>query len=276
MIQINDLTFGYRKNNLLFDGLNIHISAGNIIGLLGKNGAGKTTLLKHITGLLFPKQGECLLFGKHAQDRLPEVLNDIFLIPEEFQLPAIRMNDFTKLHAPFYPKFDYALMDKYLTEFQVDHNSKLTNLSYGQKKKFLISFGLATRTRLLVLDEPTNGLDIPSKSQFRKIIASSMDDERCILISTHQVRDLASLIDKIVILENGRIIFNHSTYDIASKVAFAQTKDLTGLDVLYAEDVFGGKAVIYRKNSEETEIDLELLFNGVVANAEKINNEFKN
>ncbi len=276
MIEINNLTFGYRKNNLLFDGLNIHISAGNIIGLLGKNGAGKTTLLKHITGLLYPQQGECMVFGKQAQERLPEVLNDLFLIPEEFQLPAVRMNDFTKLHAPFYPRLDYALMDQYLAEFQVNNNSKLTSLSYGQKKKFLIAFGLATRTRLLVLDEPTNGLDIPSKSQFRKIIASSMDDERCILISTHQVRDLSSLIDKIVILESGKIIFNQSTFDIASKVAFAQTKDLTGLDVLYAEDVFGGKAVIYRKSSEETEIDLELLFNGVVANAEKINNEFKN
>jgi ABC-2 type transport system ATP-binding protein len=276
MIEINDLTFGYKRNNLLFNHLNIQISMGNVVGLLGKNGAGKTTLLKHITGLLYPQQGECLLFGKQAKDRLPEVLSDVFLIPEEFQLPAIRMSAFTSLHAPFYPKFDYTLLGKYLTEFQIDLNSKLTNLSYGQKKKFLIAFGLATRTRVLVLDEPTNGLDIPSKSQFRKIIASSMDDERCILISTHQVRDLATLIDKIVILENGRIIFNQSTYDISSKIAFAQTKDLTGLDVLYAEDIFGGKAVIYRKGSEESEIDLELLFNGVVASADKINNEFKN
>lgn len=276
MIEIKDLTFGYRRKNFLFDHLSIQMSMGNIYGLLGKNGAGKTTLLKQITGLLYPDRGECLIFGKPSQDRLPGVLSDLYLIPEEFQLPAIRMKEYARLHAPFYPRFDFSLLEQYLTEFQINDNSKLTTLSYGQKKKFLIAFGLATRTRILLLDEPTNGLDIPSKSQFRKIIASSMDEERCILISTHQVRDLASLIDNIIILENGKIIFHQKTMDISSKIAFAQTKEADHLDVLYSEDVFGGKAVIYRKNSEETEIDLELLFNGIIANADKINQEFKN
>jgi ABC-type multidrug transport system, ATPase component len=247
---------------------------GNIYGLLGKNGAGKTTLLKLITGLLYPATGECLLFDHAAQDRLPHILADLYLIPEEFQLPAIRMNEFVKLHAPFYPKFDRELLKTYLDEFQVNSNVKLTSLSYGQKKKFLIAFGLATRTHLLILDEPTNGLDIPSKSQFRKIIASSMDEERCILISTHQVRDLASLIDNIIILENGKVIFHESTLDISTKLAFTQTTNAEHLDVIYSEEVFGGKAVICKKNSEETEIDLELLFNGVISDAVKINHEF--
>jgi ABC-2 type transport system ATP-binding protein len=276
MIEINNLTFGYKRRRLLFDQLNIRMPMGNIYGLLGKNGAGKTTLLKQITGLLYPVTGECLLFGKPAHNRLPGVLSDLYLIPEEFQLPSIRMKEFASLHAPFYPKFNSSLLEQYLNEFQINDNSKLSTLSYGQKKKFLIAFGLATGTRILLLDEPTNGLDIPSKSQFRKIIASSMNDDRCILISTHQVRDLATLIDHIIVLENGKIIFHQSTLDISSKIAFAQTKDIINLDVLYAEEVFGGKAVIYRKNSEETEIDLELLFNGIISNAEKINHEFKN
>jgi ABC-2 type transport system ATP-binding protein len=274
MIEINDLTFGYKKRHILFDHLSIQMPLGNIYGLLGKNGAGKTTFLKHITGLLYPTKGECLLFGKPSQERLPEVLNDLYLIPEEFQLPAIRMNEFAHLHAPFYPRFDFDLYKQYLSEFQVEGNVKLTTLSYGQKKKFLIAFGLATRTRLLILDEPTNGLDIPSKSQFRKIIASSMDAERSILISTHQVRDLARLIDYIVILENGKIVFQQSTFDISSRLAFAQTKDLSNLEVLYTEDIFGGQAVIYRKQNEETEIDLELLFNGIITNSAIINKEF--
>lgn len=276
MIDIKNLTFGYRRKQILFNQLNLTLPMGNIYGLLGKNGAGKTSLLKLMTGLLYPNAGECLLFDKPAQDRLPEVLADLYLIPEEFQLPAVSAKEFIRLHAPFYPRFDQGLLDEYLTEFEVQTNAKLTTLSYGQKKKFLIAFGLATRTHLLLLDEPTNGLDIPSKSQFRKIIASSMDEERCILISTHQVRDLASLIDNIIILENGKIIFHQSTYDISSKLAFAQTNDTTNLDVIYAEDVFNGKAVIYRKNSEETEIDLELLFNGIISSAEKINHEFNN
>jgi ABC-2 type transport system ATP-binding protein len=274
MIEIKELTFGYKRKHLLFDHLTINLPMGNIYGLLGKNGAGKTTLLKHITGLLYPTEGDCLLFGKPAKDRLPGILSDVYLIPEEFQLPAIRMNEFARLHAPFYPRFDFALFNQYLDEFQINNNFKLTTLSYGQKKKFLIAFGLATRTRVLILDEPTNGLDIPSKSQFRKIMASSMDADRCILISTHQVRDLASLIDHIIILENGKIIFYQSTVDISSKIAFGHAKEPGNMEVLYSEDVFGGKAVIYRKDNEETEIDLELLFNGIIANADKINQEF--
>jgi ABC-2 type transport system ATP-binding protein len=276
MIQIKNLSFGYKKNKYLFDDLSLSIPMGNIYGLLGRNGAGKTTLLKQMVGLLFPQKGECMVFDKPSSDRLPEILNDIYFIPEEFQLPSIRMNTFTQLHAPFYPKFDEALLNTYLNEFEINDNAKLTSLSYGQKKKFLIAFGLATKTRILILDEPTNGLDIPSKSQFRRIIASSMDEERSIIISTHQVRDLASLIDHIIILENGKVVFHQSTMEISSKLSFIQTKDLEHLEVLYKEDVLGGHAVMCRKNGEETEIDLELLFNGVVSNTEKVSNEFKN
>jgi ABC-2 type transport system ATP-binding protein len=213
---------------------------------------------------------------KPTSVRLPEVLNEMYFILEEFELPAISMNAFAKLHLPFFPKFDLILFNKYLTEFEITDNAKLTSLSYGQKKKFLIAFGLATRTRILILDEPANGLDIPSKSQFRRIIASSMEDDRSIIISTHQVRDLASLIDHIVILEGGNIVFHQSTLDISSRLSFVQTKELDNLEVLYKEDVLGGHAVMCRKNGEETEIDLELLFNGVVSNAENVTNEFKN
>ncbi len=276
MIEIKNLTFGYTKKRYLFDDLNLNIPAGNIYGLLGRNGAGKTTLLKQILGLLFPVKGECLVFDKPARERLPEVLSDVYFIPEEFQLPAISMSLFTKMHAPFYPKFDKVILDKYLIEFEINNNAKLSALSYGQKKKFLIAFGLATRTRLLILDEPTNGLDIPSKSQFRRIIAASMGEERSIIISTHQVRDLASLIDHIIILESGKVVFHQSTEDISKKLSFTLTKNTDKLDVVYSELVMGGYATMCRKTDEETEIDLELLFNGVVSNPQKVTNEFKN
>lgn len=276
MIEIKSMSFGYKKNKLLFDHLNLQIHKGTVYGLLGRNGAGKTTLLKQIMGLLYPAKGDCLIFDKPASLRLPGVLNRIYFIPEEFVLPAISMSLFTKLHAPFYPKFNQELLNKYLNEFEINEDVKLSSLSYGQKKKFLIAFGLSTCAQILILDEPTNGLDIPSKSQFRRIIASSMDDERIIVISTHQVRDLSSLLDHIVILENGKSIFNQSTFEISSKLSFLHTKDTENLEVLYEEDVLGGHAVMCRKNSEETEIDLELLFNGVVSNTAKVNNEFKN
>ena len=276
MVDINDLSFGYRKNRPLFNNLNLHLPTGNIYGLLGKNGAGKTTLLKHIVGLLYPQKGDCCVMEQSTKLRSPEVLSEIYFIPEEFQLPAINIKLFVKLHAPFYPRFSQTDFEKYLYEFAVDETAIVGNLSYGQKKKFLISFGLATNTKLLILDEPTNGLDIPSKSQFRKIIASSMDEQRSIIISTHQVRDLSSLIDHIIILDSGKVVFQQSTYDITSKLAFGQSKNTDASNVIYHEEVLGGYAVISRVDGEETQIDMELLFNGVTANPMVINNVFKN
>jgi ABC-2 type transport system ATP-binding protein len=275
MVQIENLSFGYRKRDLLFNNLNMYLSPRRIYGLFGMNGAGKTTLLKHIAGLLFPKTGSCIVFDERASDRKPQMLADIFVIPEEFVLPNVSIQSFITINSPFFPKFDIEKMTSYLSEFQISNGHKLTTLSYGQKKKFLIAFGLATNSKLLIMDEPTNGLDIPSKSQFRKIIASSADDNRCILISTHQVRDLGSLIDQITILDKGRIIFDQSTEEISRKFVFGKIKDDSVEDVVYSEDIMGGKAAICINKGNDSEIDLELLFNAVINETEKINNEFK-
>jgi ABC-2 type transport system ATP-binding protein len=203
-------------------------------------------------------------------------LKELFFLPEEFYLPPISIKTFVNLHEKFYPNFDRSQLEQYLTEFEVDSTQKLGSLSFGQKKKFLIAFGLATNTSILLFDEPTNGLDIPSKSQFRKIIASSMNENRTIVISTHQIRDLASLIDHIIILESGKIIFDQSTYKISTKISFGYSRDVDQPEVLYAEEILGGQTIMYKRKTTETEIDLELLFNGVIRNPEIINNEFKN
>ena len=100
----------------------------------------------------------------------------------------------------FYPKFDHKLFKTLCNEFEIPMENKLDEMSYGQKKKTLISFGIACNTRLILLDEPTNGLDIPSKSQFRKIIAKSTNPGNCILISTHQIKDIENLIDHVLII----------------------------------------------------------------------------
>jgi len=204
------------------------------------------------------------------------MLQDIYIVPEEFQLPEISLSKYTKLNSVFYPKFSHNLMNEYIKEFELPEHEKLSKLSYGQKKKFLIAFGLATNARVLIFDEPTNGLDIPSKSQFRKIIASSLDETRMFIISTHQVRDLENLIDTIVILEQGKIIFNHSVADISEKLVFEQNLNGIGADeVLYSEEVTGKKSgILKNKSGIETRIDLELLFNGVMKNSDNINASF--
>lgn len=276
MIEIKNLRFGYKKDRVLFNNLQLEVNPGSIYGLLGKNGAGKTTLLKQMTGLLFPDHGECLLFGEAACKRLPSTLSEIFFLTEEFYLPPLKLNEFIKFNAVFYPLFDKNQFEKYLTEFEITGNPKLQTLSYGQKKKFMIAFGLAANTKLLLFDEPTNGLDIPSKSQFRRIIASSLTDDRSIIISTHQVRDLASLIDHVTILEGGKIVFNKSTMEISDKLAFLQTREKDLPHILYSEEILGGLSVISLKKETETEIDLELLFNGIMTHTSEINSAFNN
>ena len=275
MIKIENLNFGYKKNQKLFRELNLELQAGNIYGLFGMNGAGKTTLLKLMSGMLFPRQGECYIFERNVASRLPEVLANIYVIPEEFVLPPVTIKTFVELNAPFYPRFENTLLDKYLKEFEISNDKKLTAYSYGQKKKFLIAFGLATQTNVLLMDEPTNGLDIPSKSQFRRIMAAASTEDQCIIISTHQVRDLASIIDHVIILESGKIIFKESLMDISTKLTFGKVKEDATSGILYAEEVLGGKAAIRKNTGQDTAVDLELLFNGVIKNSEIINNAIK-
>lgn len=276
MIQINNLTFGYSKQDILFTDLNLSLDKGGVYGLLGKNGAGKSTLLKIIAGLLFPQEGNCCTLGQQAQRRLPSMLADIYFISEEIYLPKMTATHYVKLYSVFYPNFEHTLFQSYMDEFNLKKNKPLTSLSYGQKKKFLIAFGLATRCRLLMLDEPTNGLDIPSKSQFRKLIASSMSDEQLIIISTHQVHDIEKLIDTVVILDQANIIFNASLVEIGRRLSFEQQQAESAIsECIYYEKSFGGYTVIKENNNdEETDINLEVLFNAVISKQTNIQNIF--
>ncbi|AHM62980.1 ABC transporter [Flammeovirgaceae bacterium 311] len=272
MVELQNINFRYKKNKPLFRELNLSLTSGYIYGLLGKNGAGKTTLLKHISGLLYPQEGQARVFGHDVSKREPQMLENVFVVPEEFELPAQSIDAFVKYNAVFYTRFSREQLDFYLQEFELDRDEKLSSMSYGQKKKFLIAFGLATNARLLILDEPTNGLDIPSKSQFRKIMASSLDEEKIIVISTHQVRDLENLIDVVLVLENGQIIFNHGIGEISEKLRFEQDlRKAMPEDILYSEDAAGRKAGIIKNTSGmESRVDLEILFNGVVKNQQAV------
>jgi len=253
------------------------MEAGNIYGLLGKNGAGKTTLLKIIAGLLFPKEGQATVMGYTPKERHPDFLADLYFIHEELYIPELTVQAYENLYAPFYPRFDYAQFDAHLNEFGLTKDKKMTAFSYGQKKKVLLSFGLASNCRLLILDEPTNGLDIPSKSQFRKLLATSITDDRAFIISTHQVRDMSNLIDPIIILENGKIIFQENIMDVTQKLSFSIQNSLSKPEgTLYDERVPGGYRIVAENfDGDETDVDIEALFNTVVTNKEKITHLFK-
>lgn len=275
MLNIKNMSFRYGRRKL-FNQLSLNLEAGNIYGLLGKNGAGKTTLLKIIAGLLFPEEGTCRYNEFDVAKRSPDFLEEIFFLPEEFALPPITGSLFIKLRAELYPEFDYNAFSRFTKEFDLDVEKKLTDMSFGQKKKFLISFGLATNARLVILDEPTNGLDIPSKRQLRRLIASAMTEERTILISTHQVKDVENLIDPILIVEGGKILFNRTTWEISEKVVMERVSELPGNE-LFKEETIGGYNIIRpaAAGDGEVPVDLEMLFDAVVSSPKEIENIFK-
>lgn len=265
MIQVKHLTFKHRKQQSLFNNLSFKQEPGNIVGLLGKNGAGKSTFLKLISGLLKPSQGTIKVDSFVPFDRNPHFLEDVFLVTDEPYLPSLSIRSYIKVYAPLYKKFNFQKMENILKEFELLGTQKLNGISHGQQKKFIIAFALASNCKLLLLDEPTNGLDIPSKSVFRKVLVNSIEEDQLVIISTHQVKDIEKIIDKIVILENGTIVFEKDTFEITEKIQFQKTHSLANMEnIIYSENCHDGYNVILpTNNGEETEIDIELLFNAI-------------
>ena len=266
MIEINNLSFGYSRKSLLFRDLNLALQEGHIYGLLGKNGAGKSTLLKNMVGLVSPMAGSCRVNGFDSYKRLPSMLEDLYFIPEEIYMPSLTARQFVANTAPFYPLFDEEAFYRYLSEFEVPAHAVFSKMSFGQQKKAIISFGLATNTSVLIMDEPTNGLDIPSKVQFRRIIASALTEHRCIIISTHQVRDLDSLIDTLVVVHDREIVLNESLDAISERLTFTTIPESEVENALYAEDGLRGKqAILPNLMGNYSKVDMELLFNAIAS-----------
>ncbi|MCL2417137.1 MAG: ABC transporter ATP-binding protein [Bacteroidales bacterium] len=268
MINIQNLNFHYKASQPVYLGLNMDLKPGNIYGLLGENGVGKTTLLKLISGLLFPTKGNVSTFRFEAKKRYPEMLEKIYFLPEVYTLPKVKMSEYVKLYASFYPKFDHQKLAEYVDVFGLSKAKKLSEFSHGQQKKWLLAFGLATNTELLLMDEPTNGLDIPSKGLFRQLLAEAADEQKTIIISTHQVRDLENLIDPIIILEHNQVLLNNSIEEISQKLKFV-VRENQSEQALFAEQAIGGVLCV-EPNTDNTEskVNIELLFNAAVNNKE--------
>ncbi len=276
MLQIEKLTFGYKKNKILFSELDLKLEKGKVYGLLGKNGSGKTTLLKQMAGMLFPKKGRITINNVETKKRSVETLDKYFFLPEEFEMPNLSMKNFIKTNAPFYKSFDNEKFKRYVEEFDLPTQNKLDKMSYGQKKKMLISFALASETPILFSDEPTNGLDIPSKSTFRQLMAQSITDDKLFIISTHQIKDIEGIIDAVVIVNDGKIIFNQELYRIAEVLCFKTVENINAKNILYAEKHLNSYNVIAKNTGQEnSRIDLEILFNALISkNAKNIQNLF--
>jgi len=276
MVSVKNLTFNYHKR-AVFQGLDLRLDPGHIYGLLGRNGTGKSTLLRNIAGTLFPQEGHLDVLGFEPRKRQPAFLQQVFLLPEEFYLPPISIAGWVRHTACFYPHFSFEQFHQYVAGFDIPSEGTMQEMSYGQQKKLLISFALAVNAPLLLMDEPTNGLDIISKSQFRKVIAGALDEKKCILISTHQVNDLENLIDRILVIEEGRILFDQDMETIAQKLTFSLSFDPEDASrALYSESSLKGHALVLpNTDGVDSRPDLEMLYKAIILASEKINKAFK-
>ena len=265
MLQVKNLTFGYGKSTRpIFNNFSLNLEPGRVCGLLGRNGAGKSTLMYLMTGLLSPVEGSVMFCGNDMRKRLPEQLADIFIVPEEFELPAITLRKYADVYGAFYPHFSIDDMMRYLQVFEMtDLDVNLKSLSMGQKKKVFMSFAFATNTRVLLMDEPTNGLDIPSKSQFRKIVAAGMSDDKIMVLSTHQVRDVDSILDYVLIIDNNRTLLDASIAEIGQRLKFEISNNVEGA-IYYQPTVNGNLVVKPNADNIETNVDIEMLFNSTL------------
>ena len=269
MIKLKELSFSYSRKKEVLDRINLEVGSGHICGLLGKNGEGKTTLLNLLSGQIFPDQGSCLVLEEIPSERNARFLQQIFLLPEEISMPEVTAIEYIKMYAAFYPTFRDDICKACVESFEINLSDRLSKMSQGQRKKVAITLALAAHTPLLLMDEPTNGLDIPSKATFRRLVASLIDDNQTVIISTHQVRDLESLIDTVLILDQRQILLNKTLNEIGEKLYFGPL--LPEEKALYSEPTPQGTiGVTAREDKEETAVSLELLFNAAITYPKEI------
>ena len=265
MITLKDLSFSYGKHKVLGN-VSMTLEKGKIYGLLGENGVGKSTLLKILSGLLKMESGECDVFGEVPYSRNPSFLQDIFYLPEDFAGENVVVQKYAMQLGMFYPNFSPDKFNRIISEFGVDPKAKFNKLSLGQQKKAIIAVALSLGTRVLLMDEPSNGLDIPSKSLLRRLIAENASDDQLIVISTHQVKDLENLIDPIIIMDRESVLMNASIEEISARLAFA-IEPAEDKDALYCQRDLRGYVTVRRNEyGVETPVDLEALFNCALVN----------
>ena len=275
MIKVNNLAFSYGKDQVLKN-INLTLEDGKIYGLLGENGVGKTTLLTLLCGLKKTQVGSIDTDGANPYDREPSLLEQMFYLPDDVAPIYDKAYSWAKSRGKFWSNFSLDKFVEIMDGFENDVNQKLSAMSTGQLKKTHISFALACSTKYLFLDEPTNGLDIPSKSQFRSSILKYTSEDSTIVISTHQVRDLENVIDPIIILDRQDVLLNASLEEISRKLFFDYGTELHP-ESLYSEQLPGGFIQVYPNvRNQDSKVNIEALFNAVHKNKELIKGMFTN
>ena len=263
MLTVQSVSYGYQKSKQILKDINLELHPGRIYGLLGLNGEGKTTLIKVLEGMLLPQGGTVQFNQISSTERSAAYHDQIFFLPDETSLPELRTIDFGKTYGNFYSRFNPAEFAEYLEAFQIPNNSNIRSLSLGQRRKVHLSFALACNSSVLLMDEPTNGLDIPSKTVFRKLLAKSMNEEKTYVISSHQIRDIDQLLEHLLILKNGHLILDQSIESIAQEYQISHSVQDSDEIIYESSELNGSTYLIKNKSNTESRIDIEFLFNAI-------------
>lgn len=273
MISFNQLGFRYRLGSQVFRDFSMTLSPGHVYGVLGENGVGKSTLMKLASGVLIPTAGSVTIDGREASLREEATMAKIIYLPEEFSLPALTLDEFRKVTTPFYPSFSDESFEECCRVLDVVRNRRLDKLSMGQRKRAYLAFAFACRAEWLLLDEPTNGLDVAAKEAFRRLVARYVDEGQSIIISTHSVREIDSLIDHLIILDRKGIVLDASIGEIGSRLRFGRCS--AEEEPLYSESTLAGTSgVVVNTTDEESPVDIEMLFMASLRSTERLRRLF--
>ncbi|GAB2488712.1 ABC transporter ATP-binding protein [Algoriphagus taiwanensis] len=265
-VVIEQMGFSYPGKPKLFEGLDLTLASGQVVGLLGKNGAGKSSFLQILAGLLFPNDGQLSVFGYIPEQRSPAFLQEVFFVPDENFLPEhLSAQAYQLILQPFYPRFDRETFTRLLDRFEVNSQEKIKNLSFGQQKKVGLAMALSSGCALILLDEPTNGLDISSKSAFRKELISVLSEDQTVVIATHLIRDLENTLDRVMILDQGQIKLDADLSDLADSLHFGFSQSEVSDAIFSQSSALGVQFIQERTTQAQTVVNLELLFEGVTA-----------
>ena len=206
------------KDKLALDNTNFDIPSGRIVGLIGPNGAGKTTALKAILGLI-PFDGDLDVLGRDPRTQRDELMNDVCFIADVAVLPRwMRVRQAIEFVAGVHPRFDRARCERFLANTQLKMDSRVRELSKGMIVQLHLALVMAIDARLLVLDEPTLGLDILYRKQFyQRLLEDYFDENKTILITTHQVEEVEHILTDVMFIQNGKMVLESAMDDVGER-----------------------------------------------------------
>lgn len=263
MITLCDASYSYPKKTDALTGITCEVHPG-IHLLMGANGTGKTTLLHLMAGLRYPTSGVCLLNGEELRLRRPSQLCRVQYFSPDMDFPESSVEKMVSRHAPFFPRFDAAMLSRNLAAFGIDPRRKFTSLSYGNAIKARLAYMLALRCEVLLLDEPTVGLDFDGRGQFGRLLMECVDEDQTVVVSTHSLSEFEPLYDSVMFLRDGHLLLQASFGKISRRVMSVVTATPPA-DAIYSEMRMGRCHSIVPAGEDDMDSapDCTLLYNAL-------------